>query len=116
MRTIEYSCDKGHTVEILQSVHDAEAAPVCQKCNTRMEWTPTKVPLGRFKFDQSRAGRDTGVYDYDYGTRATWDLTVPGKMDKLARDGRIARDPFDEFDEDVRKGKVARYDSSVETI
>jgi hypothetical protein len=33
------------------------------------------------------------VYDYDYGKKATWDMTVPGKMDMLKKEGRI-RDPF----------------------
>ena len=36
----------------------------------------------------------SGVYALDYGRRATEDLTVPGKMDALKREGRI-RDPFD---------------------
>lgn len=40
-------------------------------------------------------GKRSGFYDYDYGKKATWDLTAPGKMEQLKKAG-VIRDPFDE--------------------
>ena len=48
---------------------------------------------GGFNF-KMYPGKWTGMYDYDRGKKATWDLTVPGKMDILKKDGTI-RDPFE---------------------
>jgi putative FmdB family regulatory protein len=45
-------------------------------------------------FFRMTPGKETGVYDFDYGKKATWDLTVPGKMERLKKEGTIA-DPFD---------------------
>ena len=113
MRTIEYQCGKcGERQDVVGSVHDDSPAPI--HCEQSMDWAPTEVPMGRFRYDPSKAGRDTGVYEYDWGVRATWDLTVPGKMKRLERSGRIARDPFDEFDEKVKKGEVPRYKAKRE--
>jgi hypothetical protein len=39
-------------------------------------------------------GKDSGVYDYEYGKRATWDCTAPGKIERLKKDGRW-KDPFE---------------------
>jgi DUF971 family protein len=40
-------------------------------------------------------GKRSGFYEYDYGKKATWDLTVPGKMEELKKAG-VLRDPFDD--------------------
>jgi len=40
-------------------------------------------------------GKRSGFYEYDYGKKATWDLTVPGKMEELKKAG-VIRDPFDD--------------------
>lgn len=95
MRTIEYQCGRCEKRQVVvQSVHDPEQAPWC--CKQVTQWAPTSVPLGHFTYNPSKKGRDTGVYEYDYGVRATWDLTVPGKIDRLEHQGRIPRDPFKE--------------------
>ncbi len=117
MRTTEYQCGECKLrKEVTESVHAAVKDTRRCECGGKFEWAPTFVPLGRFKYDPSKAGQDTGVYEYDYGVRATWDLTVPGKMDKLTRQGRIAQDPFDEFDSKVKKGEVKPYASSQESL
>lgn len=48
---------------------------------------------GGFKFTYT-PGKWTGIYEYDYGKRATYDLTVPGKLEALKKEGK-ALDPFD---------------------
>lgn len=83
----EYVCLKCKKhAELLKSVHD-DQTPVC--CERAMDWVPYSTP-GKFNYV---AGKETGVYEYDYGKKATWDLTVPGKTERLTRDGRIS-DPF----------------------
>lgn len=115
MRVIEYQCANCEAREdVVGSVHDVSPAP--QHCGQEMLWAPTAVPLGRFKYDPSKAGKDTGVYEYDYGIRATWDLTVPGKMEKLTKLGRIEQDPFDAYEDDLKSGKEKPYVSPVQSI
>jgi putative FmdB family regulatory protein len=48
---------------------------------------------GGFRF-KLIPGKPTGIYEYDYGKKATWDCTAPGKMDYLKREGIIS-DPFE---------------------
>jgi hypothetical protein len=45
-------------------------------------------------FFKYKPGQLTGMHDYDYGKKSTWDLTPDGKMDTLKRLGKIT-DPFD---------------------
>ncbi len=110
MRSLEYTCDAcGVEVERLESVHDpVEDVFPCRACDTgRMQWTPTVVPLGHFAYTP---GKETGVYENDYGKRATWDLTPKGKYQRLIKDG-VVSDPFAEHTADVKAGKVAPYAS-----
>ena len=82
-----FRCPKcGKQREILSSIHKDLPEP---KCHGKMEQIVVAVGfvLGR------TVGRDTGFYDLDYGKRATEDLTVPGKMERLTKEGRL-KDPF----------------------
>lgn len=116
MRRIDVICEKCEKIEeIVQSVHDSNDYPPCS-CGGKRDWCPTEVPLGRFKWDPSKAGKDTGVYEYDHGVRATWDLTVPGKIERLEKAGRIARNPFDQYEDDLRAGKEKPYVSPVQEV
>lgn len=65
--------------------------PHCPLCGQEMEqdYTFYGYRLGR------KDGKDTGFYDYDYGKKATWDLTPPGKIERLKKAGTI-HDPFDD--------------------
>jgi hypothetical protein len=84
----------------------------CKKCGKRvtlvMTFNTYRQPLcicggeteqvfdkghGGFKFAYT-PGKRTGVYEYDYGKKSTWDLTVPGKYEELKKAG-IVGDPFD---------------------
>jgi predicted nucleic acid-binding Zn ribbon protein len=78
----------GEVVEEVASIYDAIPEP---ECHGRMEQIicPSGVIYAR------TPGRDTGIYDLDYGKRATEDLTPPGKMERLKKEGRI-KDPFDD--------------------
>lgn len=118
MRTTEFTCDSCEKeIQITSKISDpfAEGSD-CKNCNGHLVWTPKEVPLGRFHYDPKKAGKDTGVYEYDYGVRATWDLTVPNKIARLEKDGRIARNPFDQYQDDLDHGKVKPYESPVQEI
>jgi putative FmdB family regulatory protein len=66
--------------------------PDCPICGGKTEQVFTKGNGGfSFKFTP---GKPTGVYALDYGKNATWDCTVPGKMEYLKKEGRIS-DPFE---------------------
>lgn len=65
--------------------------PECPLCGGVTEQVLRGHGGGFFKMTP---GKETGVYDYDYGKKATWDLTVPGKSDRLKKEG-VIRDPFD---------------------
>jgi len=77
----------GSTVEIVQSIHLPLPEPECHDTMEQVICTAGIV------FART-PGRDTGVYKLDYGVRATEDLTAPGKMERLKKEGRIS-DPFD---------------------
>ena len=62
----------------------------CPKCGRPLELNMN----GSGHQFQLTYGRLTGLYDYDYGKKATWDLTAPGKMQYCKKEG-IIRDPFD---------------------
>lgn len=49
---------------------------------------------GHRSFFRQTFGKWTGVYEYDYGKKATWDLTPKGKIQTLKHQG-VIRDPFD---------------------
>jgi hypothetical protein len=63
----------------------------CHICGAEFEQELKGSGGGWFK---QTFGRLTGVYDYDYGRKATWDLTAPGKLEYCKKEGMI-RDPFD---------------------
>jgi hypothetical protein len=65
--------------------------PLCPDCMDKME--QVLKGHGGFRF-KMMPGKTNGVYEYDYGKKATWDLTAPGKMERLKKEGRI-NDPFD---------------------
>lgn len=65
--------------------------PPCPKCGA-----PTDQVFDRghgASWFKMTPGKWTGVYDYDYGKKATWDMTVKGKRDYLTKEGIIS-DPF----------------------
>lgn len=64
---------------------------VCDECGEPLELDLNGHGGSRFKLTY---GKWTGVYEYDYGKKATWDCTPKGKMDYLKKEG-IIRDPFD---------------------
>jgi len=100
-------CDEcGRREEVVQSVHDADPVVIC---HGPMVWAPTTVPTGRFAFTP---GRETGAYEYDYGKKATWDLTPPGKYDRLRHDG-VVENPFMDYDEEVRAGKIPSWRPAI---
>ncbi len=106
MRTLEFACTCGTRAEVSGGVNEELAAPICSECRVAMEWAPTTMGGAWFKHVP---GKETGVYEHDWGKKATWDLTIPGKIERLERDGRIPRDPFKQHEEDVRSGRVAAY-------
>lgn len=66
--------------------------PPCPECGGKTE---QKFETGHGgSFFRMTPGKETGIYDFDYGKKATWDLTVPGKMERLKREGVIG-DPFE---------------------
>lgn len=88
MPLYEFRCDTcGERKEVLQSIHKDTPEP--KHCGKRMDWVPQRTGI---KFTPT-VGRDSGVYALDYGRRATEDLTVPGKMARLEREGRVSN-PF----------------------
>lgn len=69
--------------EVVQSMKDPHKRFV--HCHRRM-FRIIQAPGFSFK---KTPGKETGVYALDYGRRATEDLTVPGKFERLIKDGRI---------------------------
>lgn len=89
--TYEYDCPKGHVILRTRPMSDPSIDRVyCKEHRTLAEWHPFAV---RTVFGRT-VGRDSGFYTLDYGKRATEDLTVPGKLDRLKKAGTI-QDPFD---------------------
>ena len=91
MPLYEFKCRKcKELVEKVMSVGDY-TEPTCE-CGgeTDQVWSNGH---GGFSFSQTY-GKWTGIYDYDYGKKATWDLTPPGKLEALQKAGKIA-DPFE---------------------
>lgn len=86
-----YDC--GETTEVLCTMKERDTLKEPQHCGKPMSWVPVTAAV---KFGRT-PGKWTGVYDLDYGKRATEDLTVPGKMAALKRAGRIPPDPFDDI-------------------
>lgn len=92
MPLYDYECEHcGTRKEVYRSIHAKERRPRCV-CNRLMDQIITRAPA--FKMGMT-PGRDSGFYAQDYGRRATEDLTVPGKMERLKKAGRI-HDPFDD--------------------
>ena len=85
--------DCENNIEVFHPIKDYDnmSHPVCP-IHGRMEQV---VSLGGFVLART-PGKNTGFYDLDYGKRATEDLTVPGKMEMLKKEGRI-KDPFDDL-------------------
>lgn len=67
--------------------HTEYHEPPCPDCASETDQMFDGGNGGSF-FKQT-PGKDTGVYDHEYGKKATWDLTVPGKMERLRKEGRI---------------------------
>ena len=67
--------------------------PPCPSCMDRTEQVYDHGNYG-IKLGMT-PGKRSGFYEYDYGKKATWDLTVPGKIDELRKAGVIPPDPFD---------------------
>jgi len=87
MAIYPFRCAKcGREREVISSIREDLPEP---KCHGKMEQIVVAVGfvLGR------TVGRSTGFYDLDYGKRATEDLTVPGKMEMLQKQG-VIKDPF----------------------
>ena len=95
-------CDE--RVEIVSSIKDELPSPI--HCSEKMEQIicPSGVVYAR------TPGRETGIYKLDYGIRATEDLTVPGKMERLKKEGRL-KDPFDNVpaNSGTNQGDVGGY-------
>lgn len=88
MPVYPFRCERcGFEQELVRSIHAPLPRPI--HCKKRMDWVPQPIPV---KFAR-KVGKDTGFFDLDYGKRATEDLTVPGKLDRLQRDGRL-KDPW----------------------
>ena len=90
MPLYEFSCPCGHSMEVIWKVSEYQE-PSCPRCGRRME----QVLKGHGGWNCRLNGKMTGMYDYDLGKKATWDLTPPGKYQDLKEKG-IIRDPFDE--------------------
>ena len=94
----------GKVIEIVSSINDNLPKP--NHCYKRMDQIicPSGVVYAR------TPGRETGVYKLDYGTRATEDLTVPGKMERLKKEGRL-KDPFDSVPKNsgINQGDIGAY-------
>jgi hypothetical protein len=70
-----------------------------------MGWVPQAIPA----VFAPTIGRDSGFYVNDYGRRSTEDLTVPGKLERLQRDGTIPEDPFSKYDREIKEGSRPAY-------
>ena len=105
MTTYIYQCSQGHFTEDkrLMSAPFIERVE-CDKCHRFAEWSPQVMGI---KFTPT-IGRDSGVYALDYGRRATEDLTVPGKLERLRNAGTIA-DPFLDHSDAQRKGDIPTW-------
>ena len=89
-----YECETcGVKKEVTKSIHEYKSSDtvLCPDCETPMFRLMTQytVVFGRM------VGRDTGIYDLDYGKRATEDLTFKAKVERLRKDGRFT-DPFED--------------------
>lgn len=75
--------------EVFQKVIrlDKYHEPSCPKCGSETEQIFINGN-GGFSLETT-PGRETGFYDLDHGKKATWDLTVPGKLERLRKEGRI---------------------------
>ena len=97
----EYRClehpDQKKVITLPMSADKGWTHGLCPICGS-----PLELELGLGDDHRSRFrltyGKMTGVYDYDYGKKATWDCTAPGKMDYLKKEG-IIKDPFDSVPE-----------------
>lgn len=93
----EYRClnhpDQKVTLHLPMSEDKSWTHGNCPKCNSPLEMDLGKGDIHRSHFVLVY-GKEQGVYDYDYGKRATWDLTPRGKMERLKKDG-VIKDPFD---------------------
>jgi len=92
MALYPFQCEQcGNELEVIHPITDYDNMlhPICP-LHGRMEQV---VSISGFVLARS-PGAYTGFYDLDYGKRATEDLTVPGKMEALKREGKI-KDPFD---------------------
>lgn len=82
----------GSEAEVTLSIYKYDTMKPPRHCNRRMTQRPA---VAAFK-QQFKPGKESGFYDQDYGKRATEDLTVPGKFERLKREGRCV-DPFDDM-------------------
>ena len=92
MPTYPFDCpDCDFEDEVVWTIADYDNLPIplCGACGQRMEQRVCSSTI-TFAF---KPGERTGVYKHDYGTYATHDLTVPGKMEELTNAGILA-DPF----------------------
>ena len=88
----EFKCDKCNKCKMVimpASQRDTYVEPEC--CDQKMEQTYESYG---YAFAMGKPGERTGIYEYDYGKKSTWDLTPPGKMEQLKRAG-VLKDPFD---------------------
>ena len=82
-------CGKRFTrVMHIKDYHEPQC-PLCTCVTDQVYDRPPAFALGM------TPGKRSGFYDYDYGKKATWDLTVPGKIRELIKAGIIPPDPFD---------------------
>lgn len=87
--TYPFECECGTVTEVDWPMVDRDNLPTPQHCGKPMGWKPCVIHT---KFAQT-TGRDSGIYQNDYGKRATEDLTPPGKWARLRKEG-IVTDPF----------------------
>ena len=79
----------------------------CPVCGERLE---QELGTGDRSWFAQTFGKWTGVYDYDYGKKATWDLTPKGKLQELTRLG-VCGDPFSKYaPANVRDGRKDIFD------
>jgi len=90
----EYRClQHPHRVLVVsRPIHEQDKwqEGTCPECGEPLELDLDGHGGSWFNFTY---GKYTGCYDYDYGKKATWDLTPKGKMQKLEKEGVIV-DPF----------------------
>lgn len=88
----EFECAKcGARTEVRCSMRERDNLSDTCPCGGHLDqfWSRMQFRLGQ------TFGRDSGFYNQDYGKHVTWDLTVPGKMERLKKEG-IIKDPFDD--------------------